>query len=73
MIGGSLDLRPQKIQVDIPFLPVATMEKWRGGRGKMRWETINGRTGRNGFRVSAEESQGRVVGLQVQVTDLPPS
>lgn len=31
------------------------------------------RTGRNGFRASAEETQGRVVGLQVQAMDLPLS
>lgn len=40
------------------------------GRGKTRLETSNGRTGRDGFRASAEESQGRVVGLWLQVTDL---
>lgn len=47
------DLRRLK-KIDIPFLPVAAMEKGRVGRDKTRWETINGRMGRNGFRASAE-------------------
>lgn len=64
---------PQKIKEDRDPFPVATMEKWRVGRSKTGWEAVNGRTGRNGFRTSAEKSQGRVAGLQVQVMDLPLS
>lgn len=47
------DLRRLR-KIGIPFLPVAALEKGRVGRRKTRWEAINGRTGRNGFRASAE-------------------
>lgn len=44
MIGRALNWRHQKNKEDIPFLSVASVEKWRVGRGKTRWETVEGRT-----------------------------